>query len=307
MAVHCLVRSCFSLLQGTMTPDVLVRNAQELGYSAVALTDRNRLYGVPDFIKATNKYHLKPILGIELDVKIENSVYPFLLLAKDDEGYKGLMRLSTKIACEPFMVTLDDIALFKEHLWVVVFGEGGLLEEAMIKDDRSRIGEWIRQLKQQFPMLLVGCSYEEAPFWHQRNDVLRELCKNIGVRTLALSKVYYSVRSDETAFRVLNAIGTQQTLADKNLPVFDGRWMLSPSEMSHLYPADELALSDEIAAACHYSFNPAGAHLPKFTIPGKLDAKQYLTQLCLQGLKKRLDNENMDPVYLNRLKSELDI
>lgn len=307
MAVHCLVRSCYSLLQGTMTPDVLVRNARELGYSAVALTDRNRLYGVPDFIKATSKYQMKPMLGIEIDVDVEGTNFPFLLVAKNDEGYKGLMHLGTLIACDPFKVSFEDIEIYKEHLWVVVFGEGGLLEEAMIKDDRNRIVEWLTLLKSKFPALLVGCSYEEAPFWHQRNNVVRSLCATLNVRTLALSKVYYSLRSDETAFRVLNAIGTQQTLADKNLPVFDGRWMLTPDEMKHLYPNDELAMSDEIAQSCHYSFTPAEARLPKFTIPGDIDAKQYLTQLCLQGLKKRLDNDTMDPIYLNRLKSELDI
>ncbi len=307
MAVHCLVRSCYSLLQGTMTPDTLVRNAKELGYDAVALTDRNRLYGVPEFIRATTKHQMKPILGIEIDVQVEGNSYPFLLLAKDDEGYKGLMRLCTMVACDPFKISTEDIEVYKEHLWIVVFCEGGLLEEAMIKDDRKRIVELIKQLKVKFPLLLVGCSYEEASFWHQRNDIVRELCAPLGVKTLALSKVYYAQRSDETAFRVLNAIGTQQTLSDKNLPVFEGRWMLSPGEMTHLYPENELELSDEIANACHYNFAPAGAHLPKFKIPGKIDAKQYLTQLCLQGLKKRLESDTMDPVYLNRLKSELDI
>ena len=307
MAVHCLVRSCYSLLQGTMTPDMLVHKAKELGFTAIALSDRNRLYGVPEFIKATTKYQIKPILGIEIDVLIEGSTYPFLLMAKNDAGYAGLMRLSSLIACDPFKITLEDIEVYRDSLYVVVFGEGGLLEEAMIKDDHNRITALITNLKPKFPLLLVGCSYEEAPFWHQRNNDLRELCKTLGILTLPVSKVYYAVRSDATAFRVLNAIGTQQTLADKNLPVFEGRWMLAPDELKHLYPSEELARSDEIAAACEYSFTPAGARLPKFTIPGNIDAQQYLTQLCLQGLKKRLESATMDPVYLNRLKSELNI
>jgi DNA polymerase-3 subunit alpha len=307
MAVHCLARSCYSLLQGTMTPDLLVRNAKERGYTSIALSDRNRLYGVPDYISACAKYGMRPLIGLEIDVQVEGSAYPFLVLAKNDAGYKGLMRLSSQVACEPFKIGLTDIEPYKENIYFVVFGEGGLLEEAMVKDDRRTIVDRLADLHKMFPDLLAACSYEEAPFWHQRNDILRGICKSISIRTLALSKVYYAQRADETAFRVLNAIGTQQTLADKNLPTFEGRWMLTPDEMERIYPADELALSDEIARSCNYTFTPAGARLPKFTMPSNIDAKQYLTQLCLQGLKKRLESDVMDPIYLNRLKSELGI
>jgi len=307
MAVHCLTRSCFSLLQGTMTPEVLVKTAVEAGYHAIALTDRNKLHGVPDFVKATQKHQIKPILGMELDTEVEGSVYPFLILAKDDEGYRGLMRLSTMISCAPFKVTLNDIALYQEHLWVVAFGEGGVLEEAMIKENRSRLEEQLVALKQVIPTIVAACSYEESSFWHLRNDVLRDTCQRLRIRTLAVSKVYYAKQNDDTTFRVLNAIGTQQTLSDKNLPSFEGRWMLSPVEMEHLYPQSELLFSDEIAASCHYDFKPVGARLPKFELPQGVDAKQYLTQLCLQGLRKRLDSDQPDPVYRNRLKYELDV
>ncbi len=307
MAVHCLARSCFSLLSGTMTPEVLVRTARERGFSSIALTDRNRLHGVPDFLKACKKFDVRPILGIEIDVTLDEGTYPFLLIAKNDAGYQSLARLSSLISCDPFIVKLSDILPYEKDLFFIIFTEGGLLEAAMMKEDRPQLHATLTPIRSMFPNLIVGCSYEESAFWRLRNDVVREVCANLNIRTLALPKVYYAQREDAKTFRVLTAIGTAQTLSDKNLPMFEGRWMLSPHEMETLYPQNEVQLSDEIAHACNYLFQASPARLPRFEVPVGVDAKQYLTQLCLQGLKKRTENEVPDPAYRNRLKYELDV
>ena len=69
--VHLDVRSCFSLKEGAFTPEQLVGRAVELGMSAVALTDRDGLYGAARFVKACENEGVKPILGASLTVRAE--------------------------------------------------------------------------------------------------------------------------------------------------------------------------------------------------------------------------------------------
>ncbi|MEO8425343.1 MAG: PHP domain-containing protein, partial [Actinomycetota bacterium] len=64
--VHLDVRSCFSLKEGAFTPEQLVARAVDLGMSAVALTDRDGLYGAARFVKACERAGVQPILGASL-------------------------------------------------------------------------------------------------------------------------------------------------------------------------------------------------------------------------------------------------
>ena len=67
--VHLDVRSCFSLKEGAFTPEQLVHRAAELGMPAVALTDRDGLYGAARFVNACNQHGVQPILGASLTVR----------------------------------------------------------------------------------------------------------------------------------------------------------------------------------------------------------------------------------------------
>jgi len=96
--VHLDVRSCFSLKEGAFTPEQLARRAAELGMPAVAMTDRDGLYGAARFVQACQRGGVRPILGASLTVRAE--VPPpvdaqVVLLALDDAGYANLCRLTT--------------------------------------------------------------------------------------------------------------------------------------------------------------------------------------------------------------------
>ncbi|MGZ6546300.1 MAG: PHP domain-containing protein, partial [Actinomycetota bacterium] len=69
--VHLDVRSCFSLKEGAFTPEQLVSRAAHLGMPAVAVCDRDGLYGAARFVKACESEGMKPILGASLTVRAE--------------------------------------------------------------------------------------------------------------------------------------------------------------------------------------------------------------------------------------------
>src|SRR5438309_11612766 len=90
--VHLDVRSYFSLKDGAFFPEELAVRAAELGMPAVALTDRDGLYGVARFVEQCAKAGVKPILGATLTLATQS---PIVVLAEDATGYANLCRLIT--------------------------------------------------------------------------------------------------------------------------------------------------------------------------------------------------------------------
>ena len=148
MATHLMVRSCYTLLGSTIRVPELAIRAKELGFSAVALTDRNVLYGAARFSHACREAGIKPIFGMELDVQVEEETFPFLLLARTNRGFSNLMKLSTRVQCGTASVTLQELAEQSEGISIIVYGVDGPVESAMLKEDRDEIIRRLSMLKE---------------------------------------------------------------------------------------------------------------------------------------------------------------
>src|SRR6266496_2232658 len=90
--VHLHCHSGYSLLEGTATPQVLVSAAKKLRMQAIALTDRNNLYGAIYFYQLAYKANIKPIIGMEVDLDDGSQI---VLLARNFDGYRNLCHLAT--------------------------------------------------------------------------------------------------------------------------------------------------------------------------------------------------------------------
>ena len=88
------VHTSYSLLTSLNSIDLLVKKAKELGYTSLAITDTNNMFGVMEFYKTCYKYQIKPIIGLEL----ESLNSKFLLYAKNNKGYQNLIKLTTIIS-----------------------------------------------------------------------------------------------------------------------------------------------------------------------------------------------------------------
>ena len=93
--VHLDVRSAFSLKEGAFVPEHLAQLAAALEMPAVALTDRDGLYGAARFVSACQAEGVRPILGASLTIRDGGRDAPVVLLAQDDRGYANLCRLIT--------------------------------------------------------------------------------------------------------------------------------------------------------------------------------------------------------------------
>jgi DNA polymerase III alpha subunit len=88
------VRSYYSLLQGTGSPAALCRRARELGYSGLAMTDRDNLYGLWAFLQSCRREGLRPIVGAEISEPGSGKIVTCLV--QDSQGYANLCTLLTR-------------------------------------------------------------------------------------------------------------------------------------------------------------------------------------------------------------------
>ena len=107
------VTSAYSLLESTIQPAELVKAAQQQGYSAVALTDRNVMYGAIEFYHAAKAAGVTPLLGVQFQLAgLELTAY-----ARGNQGYQQLIKLSTRLATNQaltvteFLTEVDQLAV----------------------------------------------------------------------------------------------------------------------------------------------------------------------------------------------------
>lgn len=306
MSVHLSVRSCYSLLSSTIQIPDLVRTAKEMGFHSVALTDRNVLFAAAGFQHECAKAGIHPIFGMEVDCRYRDSSVPFVLLAKNNAGYRNLILLSSLINNEKRDCTAEELSRYSENCFLIAYGEGGYFDSDLIQEDAAAVKEKLTLMKQELPEFDVAISYQESSLWQIKNALLKRVCRVLKIRTVALNKIYYLKKEDDEIYRVLNGIRMSKTFLDQSLQTVAGRYFRSEKEMEQLYEPEDLERTEEIAGECAADLNLPKAKLLSFPVPQPLSAEQYLTQLCLTGLNRRPLFKDRQ-VYLKRLKMELDV
>jgi DNA polymerase III alpha subunit len=220
MFIHLHVHSAFSFLYGTFAPAVLVRRAKEMGFDAIALTDKNGLYGAIRFYKAARKEAIKPILGSEVTLWDGTTL---ILLALSFTGYQNLCRLIShahlksprgKPAC-----SLSTLTQFAQDLICLTGGRDGRLYKLVSTGKLDLAYHWLKVLKKIFwPKHL----YVEIQNHGLQGDLavmeqIVTLAEQVGLRPIATNDVAFLGREDFEVHQRL--IGIQQMVHHKKLIV----------------------------------------------------------------------------------------
>ena len=159
--VHLHVHSEYSLLDGANRIKDLPVRAKELGMNAIALTDHGVMYGVIDFYKECKKNGIKPIIGCEVYVaprsrfdkepNIDNNYAHLILLAKDNEGYKNLIKIVSIGFIDGFYykprVDLETIEKYSKGLICLSACLAGSINQAILANDMEKaksIAKWYK-------------------------------------------------------------------------------------------------------------------------------------------------------------------
>jgi DNA polymerase-3 subunit alpha len=331
--VHLHVHSEYSLLDGYATTKAIAERAAELGMSSIALTDHGVMYGAMEFYAAAKKANVKPIIGMEAYmapssmkdpiVKGGKNYFHLVLLAKNDIGYRNLVRLTSR-------AHLDGMA---KGVFARPRIDWNLLEqyhEGIIATSSCIAGEVIQNLngQQKKEAREVAARYRDlfgpenyylelqlhgnTPELEPINDELMRISGELGIPMVATNDTHFVRSSDvETHSRVM-AMGFNLTLKEfcaKNYQMDETYHIMSGDEMWQRfkrYGTSPLENSCRIAEMCNLKLDFGRVQLPQFDIPEGHDAASYLRFVCEEGLMKRF-NGHPPEEYLKRLDYELDV
>ncbi len=316
------VHTNYSLLDGACEIDKLARRLSELGMESCAITDHGAMYGVIDFYKTMRSYGIKPIIGAEVymaertmldkEPGIDEEQYHLVLLAKDNQGYKNLMKLVSLGFTEGFYykprIDMSVLAKYSEGLIALSGCLAGRIPSLLLKGDYEGAKSTALQFKSIFGQDNFYIEVQDHGLLDQRkiiNDLIR-LSQETGIPLVATNDVHYIEKDDALAQDVLMCIQTGKTLDDENRMKFESSefYLKSQNEMEGLFSYIPEALENtvKIAQRCNVTLDFGTVHLPSFQVPEGLTEDEYLKQLCYKGareryteiteeIKKRLDYE----------------
>jgi DNA-directed DNA polymerase III PolC len=285
--VHLHTHSFFSFLDGTVPLSKLVERVHTLGMPAVALTDRNGLYGAIEFYQHCKDFGIKPIIGSQVILTDSSSL---VLLVKNPEGYRNLCRIITQSHLRGghlnFECELDDIIGQKEGLVVLSGGKEGLISRLLI----NRNYEESKRICQRMKFCFGADFYLELQHfmsWDNfLNQKISELAKECNVPIVATNDVHMLSPDEMPLRQVLRAI-SENTLRDKiRTTGFKEQYLKSSQQMMRLFQdfPEAIRNSETIAESCQFEFSLGKPIFPVMKLPAGETNFTHLKKLCEHGM-----------------------
>jgi len=306
--VHLHVHTEYSLLDGACRLDKLVEKAARLKMPALAITDHGVLHGAIDFYQAARSAGVKPIIGCEAYVAPgdrrerkatsgRDAYNHLLLLAKDDVGYKNLIKLATAAHLEGFYYKPRiDKELLAQHSQGLI-GFSSCLKGEVPQKITSGSLHLAKQALDEFRHIFEpGDFYLELqnhgiPAQRDVNRHLIQWAREFQMPMVATNDVHYLEKQHSHAHDCLVCIGTQTTLADERRMKYVEQqfYLRSAEEMKELFAEVPEAVRNTIVIAeqCGLNLEFGKLRFPVFDPPSGFSRESYLVHLCLLGLKKR--------------------
>ncbi len=336
--VHLHVHTQYSLLDGMIRLNDLFKKAKEFAMPAIAITDHGNMFGAVDFYKQAMKNGIKPIIGCELYVaprsrfdktpsSIGESTRHLIVLVKNMQGYKNLMKLTSAAHIEGFYyrprVDKDLLKEFSDGLIAssaCLHGEiashivRGNMEEA----ERSALEYQAIFGEENFYLEIMENGIPEQTV---ANEGLIALSRKLSIPLLATNDCHYLEASHAEAHNVLLCIQTGKTIEDKDRMAMSTEefYLKSPDEMQRAFAATPDAVENtvKVAERCNLTFEFGKFYLPKFEVKNPEESlEDYLERKAVEGLEKRMPailkyavgpEAEIRETYTQRLHHELDI
>ena len=283
--LHC--KSNFSFLEGASHPDELVQRSAELGYAALAVTDRNSLAGVVRAHVAAKDVGLHLLIGAEI---IPDDSLPAVLLATDRASYGRLARLITcgrrRASKGDCQILFSDIAEHADGLLAAVVTTGQQSTKA------TSLGSQLARYREAFGdrcYALLECCY--GPDDEQYLIRTSRAAHQARVPMVAANDVHYHQPSRKALEDVLIAIrvGGPVSQVQEHLFPNQERYLKSPAQMAELFAGvpETVLRTVELAQRCTFSLDELRYEYPEELCPGGSSPIEYLSQLAWQGAQKR--------------------
>jgi error-prone DNA polymerase len=294
MYVELHARSAFSFLQGASLPEEMAQVCADRGLGAMALVDRDGVYGSPRFHQAAKKLGIKAHIGAEVSVE---GAGRWPLLVRDRTGYRNLCRLVTRYKLRSKKgegaATAAEVAELAEGLVCLTGGDDGPLAEAL---RRGGIDEARREAERLTASFGHGNVYAELqrhydPAEEARNQAVVDVARGLGLPLLATNGVAHATLAQREVLDVFTCLRNHKTLkqAGRLLSRNAARHIRSPAAMARLFRdlPEAVARTEELSARLGFTLADLGYEFPRYPVPYGETITSFLRKRTDEGARQR--------------------
>jgi len=311
--VHLHTHSEYSLLDGLTRLEDIVAKAKSLKMPAVALTDHGSLYGAFKFQQLAQEAGIKPVIGLETYIapngmtrrgsQEDRRPYHLVLLAKNNQGYKNLIKITSAAHTQGFYYKPRvDIDFLREHANGLVALTSCLKGEVTYYAALNKMKQAetaARKYLEIFGTENLFFELQHHPSIERQetaNRNLVELGKKLGVDIVATNDIHYLNKDDAEAHDALLCIQTKHTLDDekRGLKMIGEDFSFrTPEEMSKQFASVPEALTNtlKVAEMCNAEIEQSKLILPEILVPENETNTSHLRKKAYAGIKQRLSRE----------------
>lgn len=308
--VHIHNHTHYSLLDGLSKIKDFVAHAKQYEMDSLGITDHGVMYGVIEFYEECLKQKIKPIIGCEFylarrtindkNSSMDAKPYHLILLAKNNIGYKNLLKLTSIAHLQGFYykprIDFELLEKYHEGLICSTACLNGQIPKTILSGDIKGTEELIKKYANLFGEDHFYLEMQNHPNEKEQikvNEVMAMFSKKLSIPLLATNDIHYLKKEDKEAQDILVCLQSKKKIDDKdrmNMTDFDLSFR-SPEQMIEGfkdYP-DAISNSVKIASMCNVQIELHKILLPHFELPEGKTENSYLKELCEEGLKKRYD------------------
>ncbi|TQR08437.1 DNA polymerase III subunit alpha [Psychrobacillus soli] len=286
------------MLKSTIQLEPLIEKLKSNHAKAVAITN-STLYGIMPFWHEMKKHHIHPIIGLTLNVQLDEKCVSLVIYAKNNNGYENILKISSSLE------TRELAELPKK--WLEAYKDGII---AVYKGDKQFSKEALVELNDLFGIgnLYIGLERPNGIKQDIEDEIIAAAQQtSIKITVYHLSR--YVQKEDAFAYEVLNAMDQSLKMTDRNRlkPTDDSFHVLTEIEWKEWFSdvPEWLENTRSMLEKCHVQLDKQAHIMPKFPLPAQENAKDYLRALCEEGLNIRLGKVTQK--YKERLHYELQI
>jgi error-prone DNA polymerase len=315
MYIELHARSAFSFLEGSSTPEALVGACATLDMPAMALLDRDGVYGSPRFHLAAKKTKIKAHIGAEVTCRSFRSEFRLPLLVTSRVGYQNLCRLITQMKLrvgrkEGAVAEEQGLTEYAGGLICLTGGDEGPLASALTLAGPQSALQSVQRLTEIFGRQNVYVELQRH--FHRdeeyRNRVAIEIARALNLPLLATNGVNYATPHERELADAFTTLRHHRTLATAGrlLARNSERYFKSPAEMQALFAdlPEAIANTQQLSARLEFTLNELGYEFPRYPVPEGETMVSFLRERTREGFQNRYGRAK--PELKNHARRQID-
>ncbi|MFG6116608.1 DNA polymerase III subunit alpha [Halobacillus sp. MO56] len=300
---HLQVRSGYSLMKSSITINKLVQTAKKSGFTSLALTDEGVMHGAVEFYQACIKEGIRPILGMIVEVEINDQTFSAVLLAKHLSGYKNLLRLSSYIQSgESKSVDVEALHNYTAGVITILPAVDSPIAHYLEVGNENGAHDFLTKWTAAFENSSVYLGVEDHNLERERklHDRLKQFVADHGAQAVALQDVRYLQPEDAQAFDCLTAMREGRRWSPgESTGESKERHLRTAQEMERLFSEwwpDILTETEQLAEQCKVELPLNEQQIPSFPVPEGKTADEYLKEICDRAIEQLDDSDKAQAV-----------